>query len=209
MNDKKETASLKRRQFILRIFVIVLISFFLGLTVYTINAKRVLHNLLPMPFGVGTAVVLSGSMEPTLSVNDLVFVEAAPDYQTGDIVVYQSSQELIIHRIVAVDGEAFITRGDANNTEDPPIEASVIKGKLVFVIPFIGLLIRGLQTLPGILIVLVIAFLLLRMSWRKEKDASRQEQDTIKDEIRRLKSQLEQNDKPAESDAASGQADAK
>ena len=192
MKDKK-TGSSKRKQFILRMVVIVFISVFLGVSVYTINAKRVLKNQLPMPFGVGVAVVLSGSMEPTLSVDDVIFVRAADSYQVDDIIVFQENQELVIHRIISVDGTSYTTQGDANNTPDPPVELPRVKGRLVMCIPFAGVLVRGLQSLPGIILVLVLAVLLMRLSWRKEKDASRKEQDAIKDEIRRLKGELETN----------------
>ena len=190
MKAEKKHGS-RKGQLLLRILVIVFVSLFLGITVYTINAKRVMRNLLPMPFGVGAAVVLSGSMEPTLSVNDFVLVKACEDYAVDDVVVYQSDRELVIHRIVGIDGSSLVTKGDANNIEDDPIDVSSVKGKLVLTIPWIGLLIRGLQTLPGILIVLTLAVFLTRLSWQKEKDAKRKEQERIKEEIRRLRTEIE------------------
>lgn len=199
MKDKQSGAGAKKKQLVLRLLIILLLSLFLGVTVYLINAKRVMKNLMPMPFGVGSAVVLSGSMEPTLSVNDLVVVRAAEHYSKDDIVVFQSGPELVIHRVVSVENDQLITRGDANDTEDPPISPELVKGRLILVIPYVGLLIRGLQTLPGILIVLALAVFMLRLSWQKEKDASSREQDAIKAEIRLLRDQLarEQADKQA------------
>ena len=199
MKDKQSGAGAKKKQLVLRLLIILLLSLFLGVTVYMINAKRVMKNLMPMPFGVGSAVVLSGSMEPTLSVNDLVVVRAAEHYSKDDIVVFQSGPELVIHRVVSVENDQLITRGDANDTEDPPISTELVKGRLILVIPYVGLLIRGLQTLPGILIVLALAVFMLRLSWQKEKDASSREQDAIKAEIRLLRDQLarEQGDKQA------------
>lgn len=188
MKNKKQAAKQGKLQFILRLILIVLLSLFLGGSVYSINAKRVMNNLLPMPFGVGSAVVLSGSMEPELSVNDLVFVRAAEDYEIGDVVVYQSNGELVIHRIIAASGTSFTTQGDSNDTPDPAIERSAVKGKLALAIPFLGLLVRGMQTLPGILAVVFLAVLLMRLSWRRERDASDAELEAIKAEIRRLKS---------------------
>lgn len=199
MKDKQSGAGAKKKQLVLRLLIILLLSLFLGVTVYMLNAKRVMKNLMPMPFGVGSAVVLSGSMEPTLSVNDLVVVRAAEHYSKDDIVVFQSGPELVIHRVVSVENGKLVTRGDANDTEDPPISTELVKGRLILVIPYVGLLIRGLQTLPGILIVLALAVFMLRLSWQKEKDASSREQDAIKAEIRLLRDQLarEQADKQA------------
>ena len=175
--------------------MICLVSLLVGSGIYSWNARRVMHNLLPMPFGVGTAVVLTGSMEPALSANDLVFVRAADSYATGDIVIYQNTNELVIHRIVSIDGETIVTQGDANNTPDDPISLSSVKGKLAFSIPFIGVLVRALQTLPGILIVCVLAFLLLHFSRQKEKQADEEKLDALKAEIRRLK---KENQTPSE-----------
>ena len=199
MKDKRSSGGAKKKQLVLRLLIILLLSFFIGVTVYMINAKRVMKNLMSMPFGVGSAVVLSGSMEPTLSVNDLVVVRAAEQYSKDDIVVFQSGAELVIHRVVSVENGQLVTRGDANNTEDPPISPELVKGRLILAIPYVGLLIRGLQTLPGILIVLALAILMLRLSWQKETDASSREQESIKAEIRLLRDQLarEQADKQA------------
>ena len=207
---ERESESKKGRggRIVFRLLMILLISVFLGAAVYSVNARRVLHNAMPMPFGVGLSVVLSGSMEPTLSVNDLVVVRAADSYQTDDIIVYQSGSDLIIHRIVRIDGDAYITQGDANNTADEPIGLSAIKGKSVLVIPGVGLAVRLLQTTLGKLVVIVLAAVLLSRSRRKERAEGDAELDRIKDEIRRLKALEEASAPQAEGSRAEPQAPA-
>ena len=156
---------MKAGRIVLRAVLILVISLTLGLTVYTWNAKRMMHNELPMPFGVGASVVLTGSMEPTLRVNDLVVVRRADEYNVGDIVVFQQGNQLIIHRIIEKnDEEAKITtKGDANNIDDGQIPVSAVKGKYSFRVPFVGLIVKGLKTVPGIIIVLSLsAFLMIR-----------------------------------------------
>ena len=54
-----------RGRIFFRILMIVVISLVIGLSIYSWNARRVVGNSLPMPFGIGSSVVLSGSMEPT------------------------------------------------------------------------------------------------------------------------------------------------
>lgn len=44
-------------------------------------------NQVPMPFGMGVAVVLSGSMESELITNDVIIVRETNDYAVGDVVV--------------------------------------------------------------------------------------------------------------------------
>lgn len=188
MSKRKQTGKRSRGgRLALRILLILLVSVLIGCSVYSINARRVMRNALPMPFGVGSAVVLSGSMEPTLRVNDLVLVKAAEDYAVDDVVVYQSGNDLIIHRIVEKDGETFVTQGDANNTADSPIGLSAIKGRMILSVPYIGLAIRLLQTTPGKLVLIALAILLLHRSRTKERDEDDDELDRIKAEIRRLK----------------------
>lgn len=172
-----------------RILILLLISLIIGSAVYSFNAKRVLHDQMPMPLGIGVSYVLSPSMEPTLHVNDLVVVRASDSYAVGDIVIYQEANLLIIHRIIQIDGDTLITKGDHNNTEDTPIQLSSVKGKLVFSVPYAGAAVRLLQTtLAKILLILLAAFL-LKLSWRKEKRKDDEELDQIKAEIRKLKAE--------------------
>ncbi len=190
-SDRSEKGG-RAGRIVFRIALIVLLSLFLGGTVYSLNARRVMHNALPMPFGFGTSVVLSGSMEPTLSVNDLVVIRAADRYDVGDVVVYQTGHSLVIHRIVRLEDGAVVTRGDANNAEDDAVELSAVKGRMVLAVPFVGLLVRLMQSVPGTLIVIALAVFLMNRSWKKEREEDNRQLDEIKDEIRRLKEQAEQ-----------------
>ena len=65
---------------ILRVLLLAVCGLVLGLNIYSANAKSLVGNHLPMPFGYGAAVVLSGSMEPTLSVGDLILVNPKSEH---------------------------------------------------------------------------------------------------------------------------------
>ena len=173
-----------------RILIIVVLAVFIGGTAYSVNARRLVRNAMPMPFGWGASVVLSGSMEPTLSVNDLVFVRAVngEDVREGDVVVYQSGASRVIHRVTRIleDGK-IVTRGDANNTEDEPIPAEDVKGRMVGKIPVVGAAVRFLQSPIGIILVIAGLILLINLSWKMERKEDDSELDEIKAEIRRLK----------------------
>lgn len=177
----------KRRTGVARILLFILISLVIGLTVYRWNAGRLAGNEMPMPFGFGMSVVLSGSMEPELSVNDLVIIAESDSYEKGDTVVYQSQGDLIIHKIIETDGATVVTKGTANNIADDPIPVEAIKGKLIFKLPNIGLIIRAIKTPVGTLIVLAAVFLLLGRSYRREKAQDDAELEAIRAEIRRLR----------------------
>lgn len=178
---------------LLRRCLLIAVGLILGINVYLWNARSLGGNQLPMPFGYGMAVVLSGSMEPALKVDDLILVRETDQYEVGDIVVYQSGYELIVHRIVFMDGNEIVTQGDANSAADSPIVREAVKGIVSARIPFVGKLAGLLKKPVGIMLVLVCAFLLVELSFRREKRMDDEKLDAIKEEIRRLKKDQERN----------------
>lgn len=170
-----------------RIILLSIIGLIIGINLYIWNASALVGNAMPMPFGWGASVVLSGSMEPALSVNDLVIVREQSEYNKDDIVVYQDGGMLVIHRIISIDGDKVITQGDANNTADQPIEMSAIKGKQVASIPLVGALTNFLKTPTGFILVIIAAIALFEVPYLKERKRANEEQEKIKEEIRRLK----------------------
>ncbi len=176
---------------VIRISVLVLLAVLIGVSIYSINASMLGGNALPMPFGFGMTVVLSGSMEPELSVDDLLIVTPSDTYEVGDVVVYQTQRTAVVHRIVAINGDKIITRGDANNTEDDPIAKENIKGKVIFAIPFIGLIVNLIKTPFGTILLLGAAVWLLEASFKKEKDKKAEELAAIRREIEELKKDAE------------------
>ena len=91
----------------LRVTILVLVSLILGVNLYLWNSQSLTGNALPMPFGYGAALVLTGSMEPTFSADDLIFVKEADSFEVGDIVVYQSGSMLVVHRVVEITEDAL------------------------------------------------------------------------------------------------------
>jgi signal peptidase I len=103
----------------------------------------------PIQFGGHAAyVIVNGiSMEPGFHRGDLAILQQAPDYQVGDIVTYRHPQiGPIIHRIIALDGDRYIFKGDNNSWIDGyrPTQAECI-GKLWIYIPSAGSFIEQLR----------------------------------------------------------------
>lgn len=93
------------------------------------------------------AAITSGSMWPVLKTGDIVLIEGVQDksqIKVGDIVVYKNPLGFTIHRIIEINGDTIITKGDANNVSDTPIKFPSIIGKTVVInqkplrIPFLG-----------------------------------------------------------------------
>lgn len=183
------------RRSIFRRLLLLLGGLILGVNIYLANADAVLDNQIPMPFGYGLANVSSGSMEPTFSVGTLLLVRDTRQVQEGDIVVYQSQNHLIVHRIIRMDGKQVITQGDANNVADEPFEKSQIKGKVIGWIPGLGNVAAAMKTPAAVIIILLLAFFLIEGSFRAEKDADEEQVDRIKEEIRKLKEEIEDKEK--------------
>lgn len=183
--------SKKKIKIALRILVMVLAGAFLGSQIYLWNAKSLGGDAMPMPLGFGMSVVLSGSMEPELSVGDLLIIVRDEEYALRDVVVFQDGRSLTVHRIVGVDGTTVTTKGDANNGEDDPIERDLIKGKVVFAVPFLGTLVNIIKTPIGTVVVLGAALLLLERSFRREKEKDSEQLEQLKEEIRKLKEETQ------------------
>lgn len=187
----KKTPKHQKKRFskktVFRYIVFSFIGIVLGLFVYTQNAKGLLKDKIPMPFGYGMSVVLSGSMESRLSVDDLVIIKATDNYKVNDIVLFQDGNSLVIHRIIEIDGDTVTTKGDANNVADEPINKSQIKGVLVYDIAGLGAMVNILKQPVSVFIILAAAFLLTEFSYRKEKDTYTEELDEIKKMIEELK----------------------
>ena len=187
----KKTPKHQKKRFskktVFRYIVFSFIGIVLGLFVYTQNAKGLLKDKIPMPFGYGMSVVLSGSMESRLSVDDLVIIRATDNYKVNDIVLFQDGNSLVIHRIIEIDGDTVTTKGDANNVADEPINKSQIKGVLVYDIAGLGAMVNILKQPVSVFIILAAAFLLTEFSYRKEKDTDTEELDEIKKMIEELK----------------------
>lgn len=112
--------------------------------------------------GIQSMVVLTGSMEPSISTGSVIFVTPADFYQTGEAIAFKNIQGITItHRIVEKldqDGAiVFKTRGDANNSPDSElIPKSSVIGKQVFTVPYLGRLTAFLRTPIGFVALIIV-----------------------------------------------------
>ncbi len=149
---------------ILSFCLTTLLALVLIFNLLSIGSKYFTGDTYADVFGISTAVVISGSMEPTISVNDMVVIQEKDNYAEKDVISYISKNgNLITHRIVDVTDEGFITRGDANDTIDVevPISEDKVVGKVVYVIPRVGMFLEHLQSPLGMLCVGLIGFVLI------------------------------------------------
>ncbi len=117
-------------------------------------------------------VVVSGSMVPTINVDDLIIVQGVDPstLQVGDIIVFKNPKfsntascetgQCIVHRIISIvsrDPPMFRTKGDANLAPDPfVVSGSDVVGKVILIIPKLGILTRILKPPYNYLTILLI-----------------------------------------------------
>lgn len=162
--------------------------------------KTLLVILLVISIGIVVAVnflgysmyiVLSGSMQPTIQVDDLV-VTHKDSFETitvGDIVTYYDAGSYVTHRVKEISGGTLTVQGDANNTIDKvhPTEKEYV-GKYLFHIHGGGKVLAFFQTpygkivLVGCPIALVLLVSILTPEETKQTEEQTEEQTEKKDE---------------------------
>lgn len=109
-------------------------------------ALLLLTTLVPVPGNLKVKVVKSGSMEPYIKTGGIVVIKPSGTYKVGDVVTFGEDTKTQIpttHRIISIEGEGalqeFVTKGDANDTEDPETtKLSEIRGKVILTVPYLG-----------------------------------------------------------------------
>lgn len=159
------------------------IVFYLVFVVVIICAGNILFNKFvyqekaPRLFNYYAFEVMSGSMSPTIEVDDYIVIEKTNQYEVGDIVsYYYGDDDVVTHRIVDIEGDAIITKGDANNSIDTPISENQIIGEFASKAPFIGFIIEYRFVILGMIIILFVAWQVLWYYLRRgEKEIIKKE----------------------------------
>lgn len=97
--------------------------------------------------------------------NDIVIVKKVNninELKLYDVISYINEDNVnIIHRIIEIDSDSIITRGDSNNASDKAISFDQVVGVYTdFKIPKIGLIVFFLESYFGILCIISIYYLL-------------------------------------------------
>jgi signal peptidase len=113
--------------------LIVFVVICLGIAFYSFIQVKVLNNGYANYFGYTYFHTISGSMEDSINIDDFVFVKITDNIEVDDIISFKSDNMIVTHRVIEIDEEKIITKGDANNVSDNPITKKQIVGKVVYV----------------------------------------------------------------------------
>ena len=110
-------------------------------------------------FGYSVFTVATGSMEPTISQNDIVIVKKTNDIKVNDIVTYEKDGNYITHRVISMSDDTLVTKGDANNTNDISIPRTLLVGKVINIFEKGGVW-QKIFTTPSVIIMMFVTLLL-------------------------------------------------
>ena len=146
---------------LLIIIVTVVLCFLLIFNVYNFVSIKILNKDLATFGGFAILEVVSGSMEPTIHVGDLIIIDTKENnYQENDIVTfYDVDNAFVTHRIISINGKEMITKGDNNNTLDEPTKTDKLVGKYIFKISGVGKLLSAFKS-PFVMIMFLVIGLL-------------------------------------------------
>ena len=177
------------------LFIILAIALIMAYNHIQINIKG---NTYTTMLGYSAFEVATGSMSNTIEIGDVILVKLIEPNETlseNEIVVFTQDTTLVTHRIIKINGDQIITKGDANNTQDDPISRGQIIGKVVKIIPDVKMWKEIILT-PKVLIPTSISILLLWIffSYDKEKDVKKTKK--VIEEQEYIDEKIESNEKP-------------
>lgn len=138
-------------------YYIVVLTIIMSATLFAMNRDQGKSY-----FGYRLFRVVTNSMAPQKDsdpggfyAGDLVIltsVQSSNEIREKDIVTYrvgETGNAVLTHRVVKKmdelngnPGDYLVTKGDANNSNDPPIQANRVIGKVTFVIPKVGTFVK-------------------------------------------------------------------
>ena len=184
-------------------FFTVLIFLILLLTIYAkINMITSGKNYFEL-FGYSFFKVTTGSMDPTIKEHDIIIVSTNETYNVNDIITYRDDANFITHRIITMDGNTLITKGDANNATDQEVNKSDVIGKVVKIFSGLGIW-QSIFTTPKVIVALFVTLILFDFAFsykgkeNKNKKVEKEKNEEIKNFDKNKKS--EENNETIEED---------
>lgn len=147
---------------IIKVIVGIVLFVIISFNIYNFINIKVLKNDYTTINGYAMLEVISGSMEPTIKIGDLIIIDTKDkDYKVNDIVTFRDTNgNFVTHRIVELkDNNMMVTKGDYNNSKDEAISMKNIVGKYIKKIAFLGMLLSSFKNPVFLVVILLIGIL--------------------------------------------------
>lgn len=145
----------------LTVFITLILVTIFVYNVYNLINIKILKNDLSPVYGYAMLEVVSGSMEPTIHVGDMIIIDTwDTSYHKNDIVTFKDEDgALVTHRIKSIKGKKMVTKGDNNDSEDKPYTTDQIIGKYVTKISGLGRIMASFKSPITMVLILFIGVL--------------------------------------------------
>lgn len=144
------------------LFLVIVLPFLIFNLTLIIKSKLYPNKIADF-MGYKPFIVMSGSMETTINIGDLVIVKKvnSSSIHAGDIIAFKNGNIVISHRVKEVINDSgtykFKTKGDNNNVADDFIvNSDAIEGIFVNKIPGLGSILLFLGKPIGLLMVILV-----------------------------------------------------
>ena len=123
-------------------------------------------NPVPTFLGVGSAKVVTRSMEPTIMVGDVVIAHKS-SYKVGDVITFiDTDGKPVTHRIIEITNDGkYATKGDyiGNSADANFKDNNEIVGKVIATLPKFGYFLDFLKSGWGIALLVIVAIILVEL----------------------------------------------
>ena len=160
---------------IMKIIFNAVLVFVIGLVIiaaYNIFQLNILNKKYPDFLGYTIFEIETGSMADTIQINDVILVKITKEVEQNDIITFEYNEDIITHRIINKTEEGLITKGDANNSTDKPITIDNVIGKVIKIIPRLGIWKKVLSE-PKVIASIVITLVLFGAFFTNEDDTEK------------------------------------
>ncbi|MFA5007051.1 MAG: signal peptidase I [Candidatus Izemoplasmatales bacterium] len=159
---------------------------FLVAVALVLGLGYVLFNRVPYFSRMRHYVIVTGSMEPVISVGDVVVVDRSvdlADLEVGDVIAFRvevgGNEAVVVHYVAAVqvDGEGvrtFRTKPEVSDEwDDWTLSEDDVVGRLLFIVPVVGRALLFLESPVGKIVVVadiaILSLLFDSLSKKKRK----------------------------------------
>lgn len=159
----------------------ILIIFIIIVVLNIFYSKIILKENLVKVFGKSFLIVTSGSMEPEINCGELIIIDAKEEYKKNDVVTYSDKDGYFVtHRIIDINDNEVVLKGDSNNINDDKILNESIKGKVIYHSKILGFFI--LYILKPLVVIYIILFIVINIffyiaSKRIKEDISQEKEE--------------------------------
>lgn len=165
IKTKKRKIEILKKIISLAIYIVILPLIFYNISLIVFSIVKPDETLSFL--GIKTFVIISGSMEPSLNIGDIVVIKkcSEQDVKVDDIISFREGQTVITHRVIEINetenGKEYITKGDNNNTKDSiPVKFSNIEGVYIRKLEYVGKIVLFLKNKIVIISIVLIFYLI-------------------------------------------------